>query len=97
MFVGTPHDCVIPPCAPTRTQGRKEEGILDCSAAIDTHPEWTKAYVLRAQTLMQLEKYEDAVRDYTHLAEGNPKGEVVCVFFSVQARAEMDVHLCCVA
>lgn len=51
--------------------GRKPEGILDCTEAIKAHSAWTKAYALRAQTYMETEMYEEAVRDYTHLAEDN--------------------------
>lgn len=53
--------------------GKKNEGIIDCTAAIEEDSDWTKAYTLRAQTYMETKQFEEAVRDYTHLAEGNPR------------------------
>lgn len=50
-------------CAYAKT-GKTTEAIDDLTAAITINPDYAKAYMKRGDIRMQMEKFEDAVRDY---------------------------------
>ena len=41
-----------------------KDSVEDCTAALDLDENYQKALLRRAQSNMELEEYEDAVRDY---------------------------------
>ena len=43
------------------------QAIADCTSAIALDESYVKAYLRRAKCYMELEKYEDAIRDYERL------------------------------
>ena len=43
------------------------QAIADCTSAITLDDSYLKAYLRRAKCYMELEKYEDAIRDYERL------------------------------
>ncbi|XP_052813465.1 dnaJ homolog subfamily C member 7-like [Mya arenaria] len=49
--------------------GKLEQSVDDCSAAIDLDNTYIKAYMRRAKSYMDLEKYEEAVRDYEKICQ----------------------------
>lgn len=46
-----------------------EEGVTDCSKALDLHPHYMKVLLRRAQTYELLEKLEEALADYQRALE----------------------------
>ncbi len=50
-----------------------EDAILDCNKAIDLDPNYTKAFMRRANLYMQTEKYEEAVRDFEQAKKLDPE------------------------
>jgi len=44
--------------------GKNQEALNDCNQAISLDESYIKAYLRRAKCCMDLEKFEDAVRDY---------------------------------
>lgn len=49
--------------------GRKENAVEDCSKAIALDEGYLKAYLRRAKSYMELEQYEEAVRDYEKICK----------------------------
>ncbi len=48
-----------------RAQLKKfKESVADCTAALELDENYQKALLRRAQSNMELEEYDDAVRDY---------------------------------
>jgi DnaJ family protein C protein 7 len=45
------------------------EAIADCNSAIDLDETYLKAYLRRAKTNMDLENFEEAVRDYEKIVK----------------------------
>jgi len=48
------------------------EALLDCNKAIELNEKYTKAYIRRAEIRMQLNEYEEAVRDYQQVRQLDP-------------------------
>ncbi|XP_071827824.1 tetratricopeptide repeat protein 1-like [Apostichopus japonicus] len=49
-----------------------EEGVKDCSKALDLHPHYIKVLLRRAQTYELLEKLDEALADYQRALEMDP-------------------------
>lgn len=49
-----------------------EEGVKDCTKALDLHPHYMKVLLRRAQTYELLEKLEEALADYQRALEMDP-------------------------
>ena len=64
--------------------GKIQEGLNDCNQAIALDESYIKAYLRRAKCCMDLEKFEEAVRDYEKInkLEKN-RGSVEYLFFVI--------------
>lgn len=45
------------------------EAVSDCSAALELDPNYLKALMRRAKCYMDLQQYEEAVRDYEKIVK----------------------------
>jgi DnaJ family protein C protein 7 len=61
-----------------------KEAIADCNSAIDLDETYLKAYLRRAKTNMDLENFEEAVRDYEKIVkmDKSSRGIFLNLFFS---------------
>lgn len=53
-------------------QDKHEEGIEDCSKALEIHPQYLKALVRRAELYEKSEKFDEALADYNKAVEIDP-------------------------
>ncbi|KAL4217288.1 DnaJ subfamily C member 7 [Mactra antiquata] len=49
--------------------GKQEQSLEDCTRAIELDDKYVKAYMRRAKSYMDAEKYEEAVRDYEKICQ----------------------------
>ena len=61
------------------------ECITDCDKALELDPNYTKAALRRAKCYMEMEQYEEAVRDYERILKSD-KGNME--YRSVQRRKQ---------
>ena len=50
---------------------KQSESIADCDKALELDPGYTKALLRRAKSYMELEQYDEAVRDYEKVHKGD--------------------------
>merc|ERR1719384_1588631 len=67
--------------------GARTEAIEECSSAIKNDKKYQKAFLRRAQTFMETEKYDQAVNDYKQLSGLDPANqEYVKLLAEAQAK-----------
>lgn len=64
-------------------QGKYQDALADCNKALELDSTFTKVYSRRAACYLELEQYEEAVRDYKHLSESEPnnRGKLLDTIF----------------
>jgi tetratricopeptide (TPR) repeat protein len=64
-------------------QGKYQDALADCNKALELDSTFTKVYSRRAACYMELEEYENAVRDYRQLSDVEPgnRGEFLLMLY----------------